>query len=111
MKKFSIWMILWIILFIINCYLLILNLRKFNELKPTYDSFKKYGYDLSIPDMAPDANITFPEAPENSSSSTRDVTVAYVKYSSLNLMIIKHLLTAFFILVILFILYKNAPPK
>jgi len=108
MKKLSGWMILWIIVLIINIYFLFKYIGDFNTLSSTYDQLKAKGYDLADVDTAPDGILTFSD---NSGGSARDVTTMYVTYGESFLLLILHLSMVVLVSVIIFILYKHAPPK
>ena len=80
----------------------------YSKLNPKYTQLKAKGYDLANVDTAPDATLTFSD---KSTGSARDVTTMYVTYGELFLLLILHISMIVLISVIIFILYKHAPPK
>ena len=77
-------------------------------MRSTYDQLKAKGYDLANVDTAPDAILNFND---NSSGSARAVTTMYVTYGQLFLLLILNISMIVLVSVIIFILYKHAPPK
>jgi len=111
MKKFSIWMILWTILLVLSIMSLVRDADTLNKMKPMYDNLKKNGYDLKNADTAPRYIITLSDGSESTEptySSTREIATAYANYTGIAILIMKDAIVVFFILVILFILYRKS---